>query len=301
MVCSEPDSQAFDIRGWPTTISTMLEPFTRAMWPEVARFARRLPNFDYLKTIVRLHLDEKRPRGCFVWRAQGRVAAFCGLIFLNSDDAWLYGMRVAPAFRDRGIATRFTRELTKIAASDGRSWVGLNTSDQPSHRPVFRIAEKLGMRLEGVYCNDGFWSLRSRRAVPRLRRHPDIFGEFLNQGRTTIFHDTGGWFWSRLLPARRDWVDANGFILEGVPVHIMRLARPQRGRSATVNLLQLPPDPRPLLARLLVFAQGRNWLVVNYPQEWKRTVRPAWKELAPTLRRNQHYHAGAERVCGKSL
>ena len=93
----------------------MLEPFTRDLWPDVARFARRLPNFDYLKTIVRLHVDEGRPGGCYVWRADGRIAAFCGLNYLNPDDAWLYGMRVDRSFQSRGIGTRFSRALTGIA------------------------------------------------------------------------------------------------------------------------------------------------------------------------------------------
>jgi len=279
----------------------VLEPFTRALWPEVARFARRLPNFGYVKMIVRLHLDEKRPGGCYVWRDEGRIAAFCGLNYLNPDDAWLYGMRVAPSFHNRGIATRFTWALMKAAGRDGRSWVGLNTSDQPSHRPVFRIAEKLGLDLEGIYCNDGFWSLRRRPAVPRLRHHPDIFQEFLKQGRTTVFHATPGWFWSRLLPARREWVNANGCVLQGIPVHITRLTHPKHQKSATVNLLELPSDPKRLLASLLAFARGRNWTVVSYPLEWKRTVRSAWHELVPALRRSHNYYAGAERVYGRYL
>ena len=39
---------------------------------------------------------------------------------------------------------------------------------------------------------------------------------------------------------------------------------------------------------------------LNYPLEWKRTVRSAWQELVPTLRRNHHY-VSAERVYGKYL
>ena len=278
----------------------MLEPYQTAQWDNVARFARRLPNFDYMKTIIRLHLEEHRPGGCFVWKSGGRIAAFCGLNYLNPDDAWLYGMRVDPAFHNQGIATRLTRALIARAGRDGRTWVGLNTSDTPSHRPVFRIAEKLGMKLEGIYCNDGFWAIRQGLAVPRLRRHPDIFAEFLKQGRTTVFHDTPGWFWSRLLPARREWVNANGYILHGIPVHITRRTHPKRQKSTTINLLELPPDPKPLLTSLLAYAQGRNWIVVNYPLEWKRTVRSAWKELVPTLSRKNHYTA-PERVYGKHL
>jgi len=279
----------------------MLEPFTRAFWPEVARFARRLPNFGYLKTIVRLHLDEERPGGCYVWRAEGRIAAFCGLNYLNPDDAWLYGMRVTSSFHNRGIGTRFTRALIKTARRDGRTWVGLNTSDHPSHRPVFRIADRLGMKLEGIYCNDGFWSLRRRLTVPRLRHHPDIFDEFLKRGRTTIFHSTPGWFWSRLLTARREWVNANGYVLQGVPVHVTYATHPKRQKSATINLLELPPEPGRLLAGLLALAQRRNWIVVNYPLEWKRTVQSTWRELVPNLRRNHNHYRSAERVYGKRL
>jgi RimJ/RimL family protein N-acetyltransferase len=279
----------------------MLEPFTRACWPEVARFARRLPNFDYLKTIVHLHLDEGRPGGCYVWRVEGRIAAFCGLNYLNPDDAWLYGMRVARSFHNRGIGTSFTSTLMEIAGRDGRSWVGLNTTDRPSHRPVFRIAERLGMRLAGTYCNDGFWSIRRRLEVPRLRRHPDIFAEFLKRGRTTIFHDTPGWFWSRLLPARRQWVNSNGRIIEGVPVHVARRAHPRLRRSATIILLELPADPGRLFAGLLAYAQRRNWMVVNYPVEWKHFVSAAWQEVLPNLRRNRSHYTSAERVYGKRL
>ena len=157
------------------------------------------------------------------------------------------------------------------------------------------------MKLEGIHCNAGFWSLRRRRALPRLRRHPDIFGEFLKTGRTTIFHNTPGWFWSRLLPARREWVNANGYLLQGIPMHVARLSHPKKGKSATINLLELPSDPKRLLASLLAFAQGRNWVAVNYPLEWKRAVRPAWRELVPTLRRNRDYYISAERVYGKYL
>ena len=279
----------------------MLEPFTRALWPEVARFARRLPNFDYLKTIVRLHIDEGLPNGCYVWRNDGRIAAFCGLNYLNQDDAWLYGMRVARSFHNHGIGTRFTRALIRIAGRDGHSWVGLNTTDHASHRPVFRIADRLGMKLEGIYCNDGFWSVRRPLAVPRLRRHPDIFAEFLRRNRTTIFHSSPGWFWSRLLPARREWVNAGGHVFAGVPLHAMRLAHPQQRKLTTINLLELPPDPGRLLSGILALAQGRNWIVVNYPREWKRTVQSAWRELVPNFRRTHNHYTSAERVYGKYL
>jgi RimJ/RimL family protein N-acetyltransferase len=282
-------------------MSAMLEPFTRDRWPEVARFARRLPNFSYLETIVRLHAEEKRPGGCYVWREEGRSVAFCGLGYLNLDDAWLYGMRVDPELHNRGIGSRFTRALFRIAARDGRTWVGLNTSDHHSHRSVFRIAQKLGMKLEGVFCNDGLWSLQSRLPVPRLRRHPDILAEFRGRGHTAFFHDTPAWYWSRLLPARREWVNAGGCIWKGVPLRVTHQARPDHRKSTTINLLELPPDPRPLLTDLLAFVRGRDWIVVNYPLELRRRVRAAWKELVPALRAGRNCYRCTERVYGKYL
>jgi RimJ/RimL family protein N-acetyltransferase len=279
----------------------VLEPYDPVTWPDVERFARRLSNFHYVKTTIQLHIEEKRPGGCYVWREGRRIAAFCALNYLNPDDAWLYGMRVDPAFHNRGIGTKFTDGLINIAGRDGRTWIGLNTDDRASHRPVFRVAEKLGMKLEGIYCNDVFWSLRRLFSRPRLKRHPDIFSEFLKHGRSTFFHETPGWFWSRTLPARRDWVNQGGFVLCGVPVHIARRAHPKGQRSATVSLLELPEDPNPLFSRLLAYARGRNWIVVDYPVEWKRKVRRAWRELIPSLRQHHHYTSDAERVYGKYL
>ena len=279
----------------------MLRPYRPEYWVDVTRFARRLPNFHYLETITRLHLEEKRPGGCYVWEEGGQIAAFCAVNYLNPDDAWLYGMRVDPQFHNSGIATRLTRALIRIAGRDGRTWAGLNTSDTPSHRPVFRVAEKLGMKLEGIFCNDVFWALRCRFEPSRLRRHPGILGEFRKRGRTVIFHETPGWFWSRTLPARRRWVNEGGYSIRGVPVHIAWRSHPKGERSATVSLLELPTDPRPLLANLLAFARGRNWMVLNYPAAWKRTVRGAWRELAPSLHRGYHCYPATERVYGKYL
>ena len=84
-------------------------------------------------------------------------------------------------------------------------------------------------------------------------------------------------------------------------MHVMRLPHPQQWRLTTINLLELPADPSRLLAGLLGLARGRHWIVVNYPREWKRTVRAAWRDLLPNLRRNHNYYTSAERVYGKRL
>ena len=84
-------------------------------------------------------------------------------------------------------------------------------------------------------------------------------------------------------------------------MHVMRIPHPKRWRLTTINLLELPADPGRLLAGLLGLARGRNWIVVNYPREWKRAVQSAWRELLPNLRRNHNHYTSAERVYGKRL
>jgi hypothetical protein len=166
---------------------------------------------------------------------------------------------------------------------------------------VFRVAEKLGMKLEGIFGNDVLSPLRRRFSYPRLKRHPDIFDEFLKHGRSTFFHDTPGWFWSRTLPARRDWINQGGYVACGVPLHIDHRVHAKGEHSTTVSLLELPYDPKPLFSGLLAYARRRSWIVVNYPVEWKRKVRRTWRELIPSLRHGRRYYSGAERVYGKYL
>jgi RimJ/RimL family protein N-acetyltransferase len=279
----------------------MLEPYRPEYFPQVERFARRLGNFDYVKTIIRLHVEEHRPGGCFVWKVGKRIAAFCAVSYLNRDDAWLCGMRVDREFHNHGVATKATRQLMAIARRDGRTWVGLNTSDTPGHRPVFRICEKLGMRLEDIYANDIFWRLRQRFPEPRLVRFPGIYEQFRQAGRRVFFHETPGWFWSRVRPGRARWLNSGGYLLQGMPVHINRQAHPKGERQITISLLQEPSDPGRLFRSLLAMAQGKRWMVVNYPAEWKRRIRPAWRAISPSLRPGHHCFPATERVYGREL
>src|SRR5271157_1497795 len=144
----------------------MITSYRSEYFPQVAAFARRQPEFDYLQGIIRAHTEQHAPGGTWIWRTRGgepgtknqepgtkneergTVVAICGMAYLNRDDAWLYGMRVDDRFKGAGIATRFTRELTRRAAKSGRTWIGLDTLNHPRKTPVFRIMEKLGMRHE---------------------------------------------------------------------------------------------------------------------------------------------------------
>jgi RimJ/RimL family protein N-acetyltransferase len=279
----------------------MLEPYRPEYLPEVERFARPLGSFNYVKTIIKLHLEEKRPGGCFVWKVGKRIAAFCAVNYLNRDDAWLCGMRVGREFHNRGIATKATRALMAIARRDGRSWAGLNTSDTPSHRPVFRVAQKLGMRLEGIFANDIFWRLRRRFPEPRLKRLPGIYEQFRSHDRSVFFHETPGWFWSRVRPGRAKWLEPGGYLVQGMPVHINFRTHPKGERSATIGLLEEPPDPDKLFRSLMALAQGKRWVVVNYPAEWKARIRPAWRAISPSLRPGHHGYPATERVYGREL
>lgn len=95
-----------------------------------------------------------------MWRHRGRIIAFCGLRLLNQQDAWLYGMRVADDVKSRGFCTRFTRALIEETRSTGRKRVGINTYHYPHDRsPVYRIAERVGMKLNATHAVDVFWDM----------------------------------------------------------------------------------------------------------------------------------------------
>ncbi len=267
-------------------------------------FARHLENFFYVKLIIRAHASGRVPGRCYVWRDDGRIVAFSAVAFLNPDDAWLWGMRVAPEFQGKGVATSFTRALFPIIRKTGCTWAGLNTLDSSRPKPTFRVMEKLGFRLEDTYCDDVYW--RRPKDVPRPRLEPcrDVFSHFVELGRQTFFHSRHGWFCSRLLPARRSWVDKHGFRLDGVPVHVARFRYTEKGRrltGVTVNLFDRPPDFGTLVPRLLSLVPRRGHMVVNYPVEWKRAFRAAARAAVPRLGQNHGAWFSAWRIYGKRL
>jgi hypothetical protein len=209
------------------------------------------------------------------------------MALLNRRDAWLYGMRVDPRFRNTGVATRLTRALFRLARQRGRTWIGLDALNHPRKAPVFRIAEKLGMRLEGIYATAGFSDLpRSCTTLHALRptlQAPGVGRKALGVrrhalnwtgGEPVMFHEQyPRWLWSRIGLAR-------GCVLPGgSPVQIVR--RRYRGRLRTsINLLAEPEDLTSTLAGLLRFAAGRGRsLVINYPAAWTSRLRAAARRL----------------------
>jgi len=282
----------------------MLELYRPEFFREVARFARKCENFFYVKLIIQAHTRQHLPGECHVWREDGRIVAFSALAFLNPDDTWLWGMRVDPEFRNRGIAARFTRAQLRIARESGHTWAGLNTLHRDGPKATYRVMEKLGMQLEDVQCDDVFWRRPKGVARPRLRPQPDLFAHFVGLGRRTIFHQHPGWFNSRLLPARRAWVNRLGFTLDGVPLMAKRHRYLDRGRRCTgitVNLFDRPPDFTGFVPRLLALAPKRGRLVVNYPVEWQRELRPAARAAIPKRKKNRGYWPSAWRIYGKEL
>ncbi len=280
-------------------------------------FAQHQPEFDYLLGIIKAHTKEHVPGGVWVWREQesptgrtcrtgptsGRILAICGMAFLNRRDAWLYGMRVDPGFKGQGVATHLTRALFCIARKSGRTWIGLDTMNSPRKAPVFRITEKLGMKLEGIYATAGFRDLsRDPKSVLSDMSDPSDWGE--EQPRVASLSDwTGGqrvmfheqyplWLWSRIGLAR------GSLLPGGTPVQIVR--RRYGGRLRTsVNLLAEPADLTSTLAELLRFAVGRGkGLVINYPAGWTSRMRAAARRLkVPTEKR----FFVAWRIYGKDL
>ncbi len=282
----------------------MLEKYRPEFFSEVARFARKCENFFYVKLIIKVHTKGRLPGECHVWREGGRIVAFSAVAFLNPADAWLWGMRVDPEFRNKGVAAKFTRAQLRVAKAAGRTWAGLNTLDHRKPAPTFRVMEKLGFRLEDTYATDVYWRRPKRVARPRLKPRRDIFNHYVELGRKTIFHERPGWFCSRLIPARRACVNRSGFTLDDVPVHVRRQHYPEKGRRytlATVNLFDQPPDLRTFVPRLLALAPKRGHIVVNYPVAWNHQFRAAARAAVPKLKRNHGYWPSAWRIYGKEL
>jgi GNAT superfamily N-acetyltransferase len=282
----------------------MLEKYRPQHFREVARFARKCPNFFYVKLIIKAHTSGRVPGECHVWREGGRIVAFSAIASLNPDDAWLWGMRVDPEFRNKGIAVRFTQEQLRIAKASGRTWAGLNTLDHRRPAPTFRVMEKLGFRLEDTYADDVHWrrpkGVTARRLVP-LR---GFLSHAVSLGRRTYFHAQQGWFCSRLIPARQRDVDRLGFRLDGVPLMFQRRRYTEKGKRYTglaVNLFDRPPDFRTFVPRLLALVPKRGHMVVNYPAEWAREFRSAARAAVPKLRKNHGYWPSTWRIYGKTL
>jgi len=279
----------------------MLLEYLPEHFPEIKSFARRQPEFGYLLGIIKAHTRERVPGGVWVWRkepgprvrGQGPVVAVCGMAYLNRCDAWLYGMRVDPAFKGQGVATNLTKALFRIARRSRRTWIGLDTLDRPRKAPVFRITEKLGMRLEGVYATAGFRDLPlSAYRIPPAADRLSPAADWTGGQRVMFLEQYPRWLWSRIGLAR-------GHLLpDGTPVQIVR--RRYGGRLRTsVNLLSEPENLTTALAGLLGFAAGRGrGLVINYPAGWTPRMRAAARRLnVPKAKR----FFVAWRIYGKDL
>jgi len=282
----------------------MIERYHAGLWPDVRRFCSRLDNFFYVKLIIAAHTRQGFPGSCWVWREDGRIAAFAAVAFLNKDDAWLWGMRVDPAFQNRGIATRFTRAQLEVVRKAGRTWAGLNTLERRGKAPTYRVMDKLGFRLEDTYATDVYWRRPKGIARPRAVRLPDVFALCRESRMKTVFFQHNGWFYTRLKPERRAWVNRAGVVLDGLPLLLVRGRRQEKGRRRTeiaVNLFSRPADLRGFVPRLLALVPQRGHLVVNYPVEWSEEFRRAARRAVPGLRQNHGSWFSAWRVYGRVL
>jgi RimJ/RimL family protein N-acetyltransferase len=284
----------------------MLQYYRREWYSEVAAFARRLPDFSYVDAILTARVGEYYPGHRYIWRAGGRIVATCTLAHLNSDDAWLHGMRVDPGYKNQGVATALTRQLLRVAARAGRTWVGLSTRHHSGTAPVFRIAEKLGMRLEGTYACDWYGKLSRRFPQPRLHRVASTYDHYRLLGEQGIFICDQGWYWARLLPGRRSCIDRFGFRLNGTQVHLVRHCHRAQGRqryvSRTVNLYDWPADFGSFLAGLFSYAGGpRRGFVICYPSAWRGDLRRAARAVVPSLSPGRTCSLWVLRVYGRHL
>jgi GNAT superfamily N-acetyltransferase len=282
----------------------MLEKYRSGDFPEVARVAQRCANFDYVEDIIRAHTKNGFPGECHVWREGGRVVAFSAVASLNPDDAWLWGMRVDPESRNKGVAARFTREQLRVVRAAGRTWAGLNTLEHRRPAATFRVMEKLGFRLEDTYAEDVYWRRPKGVARPQLRPFANIFSHYASLDRRTYFHHKPGRFNSRLIPARRHVVNRLGFSLDGVPLMFQRRRYVGNGRrytGATVNLFDRPPDFGSFVPRLLALVPKGGRMFVNYPAEWQYRFRAAARAVTPRPKKSLGYWPSTWRIYGKTL
>jgi RimJ/RimL family protein N-acetyltransferase len=285
---------------------SILAAYRPSDFAQVARFARTLPEFDYLQAVIRVHTELRSPGKCWVWQEAGRVKAVCGMAYLNRDDAWLYGMRVNPKNWGQGIATEFTRELFRVAAKSGRSWVGLDTRNHPTKAPVWRISEKLGMRFEGVQACDIFWNLPARFAPPESERCPGLYDDAQLSGPRLMLeqkHDL--WRWYRIIPARRAIIRRHACTIAGVPVHLASAEWGDKGRASEgtiVNLFDATGDLRALFRQLFGLAAGkRRRFVLHYRAEHARRIRAAARAVLPALRPGRNCCFSTWRIYGRRL
>jgi GNAT superfamily N-acetyltransferase len=282
----------------------MTERYRPGYFPQVKAFAASQPEFDYLRAIIRAHTEDRSPGGIWIWKERSKVAAICGMAYPNADDAWLYGMRVDDRFKGKGIATRLTRELFRVAAASGRTWVGLDTLNHPRKAPIFRITEKLGMKLEGIHGTACFGDLPRRFKLPRPVRMEFIFAYWQTQGIEVMLHQCyPRWIWSRLMLERARRVDREGFFLDDVPAHIVRAPPDQEGiRRTVINAFDRPADFRSFLSAALGFAVGpKRSLVIHHPAKWTSGLETAARRLVPGLRRRKNCDFTAWRIYGKDI
>jgi RimJ/RimL family protein N-acetyltransferase len=303
-------------------LSNMIAPYRSEFFSQIAAFARRQPEFDYLQGIIRAHTEQHAPGGIWVWKDEatgpgtkneerGTVVAVCGMAYLNRDDAWLYGMRVDDRFKGAGIATRFTGELIRRATKSGRTWVGLDTLNHARKAPVFRIMEKLGMRHEATFATCLFWNLPRRFQVHRSSPFPvvlpqatDIFGHWQGLGVGHMFHELyPRWVWTRLLASRRRIINQDGYLICGVPLHLVSSEQiAVSGTRTQVNWFTRPPDFAPILSQLFGYASGKDrLLVINCPAEWAVEIRRTARRLIPELKLRKNCDFATWRVYGKTL
>jgi RimJ/RimL family protein N-acetyltransferase len=283
----------------------VLEKYRPEHYRAVRAFASKLDNFFYVRLIIRGHATRHIPGDCYVWKEASRIVAFSAVAWLNRDDAWLWGMRVDPAFKNKGVASRFTRAQFRIIRKSGRTWAGLNTLDSRKPKATFRVMEKLGFRLEETQCDDIFWRRPKGIPRPRLTPLPRVLARLRHAGRRTVFFSNDGWFNCRLLPARARWLNPHGRLLDGTPITVVRNV--QTGLNdkpysvTTVNLFSPPADFRAFVPRLLALAPKRGHLVVNYPVEWKQQFRAAARAAIPGLRQNHGTWQSVWRIYGKRI
>ena len=98
---------------------------------------------DYIAEVWDAWLAD--PRGAFVvGEVDGQVMALDKLTFLSSDEAFLEGFRIDPAYRGRGYAPRFERYLLDEAARQGARVVRFLTA--AGNEAIHHIAERDGFR-----------------------------------------------------------------------------------------------------------------------------------------------------------
>jgi GNAT superfamily N-acetyltransferase len=309
----------------------MLEPYLPEHFDAVAAFARSQPEFDYLKTVIRVHDDTKGksllPGKVWVWTLRRRVVAVCGLAYTTCRDAWLYGMRVDDRCRGKGVATAFTRALFGVARKAGCNWLGLDTMNAPHKAPVFRVTEKLGMSLEAIHST---FVLKQRTGQLGTRGHcrlgcvpqTGIYRYLRASGeKVTMRQDAMLWRWFRLRPELSRSINQSGCLANGVPVHIAmdKFLRclPASGaddrpfkNSLAVNLFCPASDYPRVLPALLTRGHCRfgcvplckaSHVVFVFPTAGQQKFLFAVRRVLPGLRRKRDYWLDSWRIYGKRL